>query len=266
MRPFFFLMLIVFVISGCSSSIEPVLVMEGWHQKLDSPTDYIVKPHETLYSIAWNYGLDYRAIAVANNIKSPYHVKAGQKLYLNPSVTISKHSIPKKTLVSKPVSGKPQNLLPLIEKNIREELEKEEPMKPASTRVLVGKTSSAAGILWAWPARGQILNSFCACGLNKGIDISGKLNAPITAAAAGKVVYAGGGLRGYGELIIIKHSDEFLSAYAHNEKLLVREGQSVKVGQIIALMGRTEANCVMVHFEIRKAGKPVNPIIYLPKN
>ncbi|WP_347329774.1 peptidoglycan DD-metalloendopeptidase family protein [Marinimicrobium locisalis] len=114
--------------------------------------------------------------------------------------------------------------------------------------------------------KGRVLSAFGAStGLNQGIDIDGKLGDSVLAAAAGQVVYAGNGLRGYGNLVIIKHNDTFLSAYAHNRRLTVSEGDSVKAGEVIAEMGATGADSVRLHFEIRRDGKPVDPIGYLPK-
>jgi lipoprotein NlpD len=114
------------------------------------------------------------------------------------------------------------------------------------------------------PARGKLIGRFSESDRRKGIDIAGKLGEPVMASAAGKVVYSGSGLRGYGKLIIIKHNNTFLSAYAHNDKILVKEGQSVTRGQKIALMGKTDASQVELHFEVRRFGKPVDPAKYLP--
>jgi len=270
------LLLIVWLsvlLTACSSVADDVPVTEAWRQPIACPHVYIVQSGDTLYSIAWNYGLDYRQVAVANKIAAPYAIQAGQKLYLKgakrgkalaaippqPAVSVTKASA-KPATVTAPVASTvaPATTEPTTEVT--------EPVCAcAATKTLPVKKTTVSGITWAWPARGRLLGCYSATSLNKGIDITADCGSPITAAAAGKVVYAGNGLRGYGELIIIKHSDEFLSAYAHNQKLLVQEGQSVRIGQVIALMGNSEAKCVMVHFEIRKAGKPVNPCTYLPK-
>jgi lipoprotein NlpD len=118
---------------------------------------------------------------------------------------------------------------------------------------------------WAWPTKGTLISRYSSNGsLNKGIDIGGDLGQPVLAASGGTVVYAGNGLRGYGELIIIKHNETYVSAYGHNRRLLVREGQQVKVGQTIAEMGSTGTDRVKLHFEIRRQGKPVDPLQYLP--
>ncbi|MEC8428765.1 MAG: peptidoglycan DD-metalloendopeptidase family protein, partial [Pseudomonadota bacterium] len=121
-------------------------------------------------------------------------------------------------------------------------------------------------VKWRWPAKGKVIATFSSRNpLNKGVDIAGKLGESVVAAGSGVVVYAGSGVRGYGKLMIIKHSETFLSAYAHNRKLLVKEGQSVKAGQKIAEMGSSGTDRNKLHFEIRKEGKPVNPMGYLPK-
>ena len=119
---------------------------------------------------------------------------------------------------------------------------------------------------WNWPTQGKVIRTYSSkLGGNKGIDISGKIGQPVLAASAGKVVYSGNGLASYGNLIIVKHSDQFLSAYAHNKKLFVREGGEVKRGQKIAELGNTGTSEAKLHFEIRYKGKPVNPLDYLPK-
>jgi lipoprotein NlpD len=267
----FIVCLLFTLLAGCINYNARVPVMDAWRQPLKSATSYKVQPGDTLFSIAWGYGLDYRQVAAANNISAPaYHIEVGQTLRLAPNVPTPHLST--KTTVEK--------IQPVVRASVvtPSVTQKVSANKLASTRVtavtqstttappqfISVKTTKRAGIMWAWPARGRIINTFTTGSLNKGIDITGKLNAPVLAAASGRVVYAGSGLRGYGELIIIKHNDEFLSAYAHNQKLLVQEGQVVQVGQIIAKMGNTEAKCVMLHFEVRKAGKPVNPLTYLP--
>jgi lipoprotein NlpD len=141
------------------------------------------------------------------------------------------------------------------------------PTPTAAPEATPPAASSANGIDWGWPATGKIVTSYIeSTSANKGIDIAGTLGQPVLAAAAGKVVYSGSGLRGYGNLVIIKHDDTYLSAYAHNSKLLVKEGQSIVKGQKIAEMGSSDAPRVQLHFEIRKFGKPVDPSKYLPAN
>lgn len=266
------------LLSACSDTVSSAAVTEAWRQPLASPTTYIVRRGDTLYSIAWNYGLDYRQVAATNKIVSPYHIHRGQKLYLKPakqsvakkaSITPQKEILGKQTRVassSAAVSTKTKTgVIAKAQANETTVVSSQSETLPPA-QVLPGTTVKKAGILWTWPACGRIICSFSETCFSKGIDIAAREGCPIRAAASGKVVYAGNGLRGYGELIIIKHNDEFLSAYAHNKKLLVREGQTVRMGQVIALMGDTEANHVMVHFEIRQAGKPVDPLKYLPSN
>ncbi len=197
---------------------------------------YRVGPGETLYSIAWRYGLDYRYLARINQIAPPFHVIASQRIYLHPKPST-------KTLLVKTIRpGKASIITPAIPPVVEHEV-----FKPIRQ--------------WNWPARGPVINPYSS--LNKGINIAGRLGSPIYATAAGQVVYSGSGLRGYGKLIIIKHNMTYLSAYAHNKVILVKEGQSVKAGQRIAEMGNTGARQVMLHFEIRRNGQPVNPLSYL---
>lgn len=195
-----------------------------------------VLPQETLYSIAWRYGFDYKDLARKNHIQAPFHIKQGQLIYL----TRQKPTGKKPTLKNPPSI---KTTLP------QKTLTEPEPKARVSE--------------WVWPARGPVVQSFGA--LNKGINIAGAIGDPIFATAKGKVVYSGHGLRGYGNLIIIKHNSTFLTAYAHNSKVFVHEGDWVVSGQKIAEMGNTGTQKTMLHFEIRRNGKPANPLIYLDK-
>lgn len=264
--------ILILLLQGCADEVQKTVpVAEAWRQPLNSPITYTVQPGDTLYSIAWAYGLDYRQVAASNAISTSYAIHTGQKLTLCDKPLSIKRTSAKTKAKTQAVKATPKSA---ARKNVKGQSTVQKPPQPAKpvkpapaakTRVLAVKTARVSGINWAWPARGCILSGFTDTGLNKGINITSRLGAPITATADGKVVYAGNGLRGYGELIIIKHSDEFLSAYAHNQKILIQDGQMVKRGQVIALMGDTDAKCVMLHFEIRKAGKPVDPSYYLPK-
>lgn len=208
---------------------------------------HIVKKGETLYSIAWRYRFDVRELARWNNLGSPYTIYPRQKLTLVASnrastnhatvrPTQSKHHKDRTTHQQhNNVSNKPQ------------------------------KDTESVKIRWQWPTKGKIIGRFATNDRKRsGLNIAGSNGQSIYAAANGDVVYSGG-LRGYGKLIIIKHSEKYLSAYAHNNKLLVKEGQRVKKGQKIANMGRTGTDKTMLHFEVRRNGKPVNPLHYLPK-
>lgn len=210
---------------------------------------HLVQAGETLYSIAWQYGHDYREVAKWNGIGEPYTIFPQQELR-----------------VMRPEKGD----LPLQEEQTLNRPSASTPAaKPpsATTVKTTPKTSIASHRLaWQWPTVGRVLNrSSVRDTTQKGIDIAGKLGQAIYAAEAGDVVYSGSGLRGYGELIIVKHNETYLSAYAHNHRLRVKEGQRVKKGEHIADMGMTDAETVMLHFEIRRDGTPVNPFVYLPK-
>lgn len=201
---------------------------------------HIVKTGETLYSIAWRYDMDYRKLARINRIYSPYTLNVGQKIHLQGnSHRKAKHKIERKPKKSRQKSKK----------------NKHEWRK--SKKIVVKH--------WHWPAKGKLIARFMLKKGNKGINIAGRLNSPVRAAAAGKVVYSGSGLRGYGKLLIIKHNEWYLSAYAHNRQLLVHEGMWVRAEQQIAKMGNTGSRRIMLHFELRRVGKPVDPLRYLPR-
>lgn len=196
-----------------------------------------VRIDESLYAIAWRYGFDYQQLANLNHIKPPYKIKVGQTIYLT-----------KKASAKQPLPPSERSITPKSQHSI--------------TRLTSPEKEPVASIKhWQWPARGRIVGNFSA--LNKGINIGGAEGDPIYATASGKVVYCGHGLRGYGNLIIIKHNNMFLTAYAHNSRVFVHEGSWVNAGQKIAEMGHTGTQHTMLHFEIRKTGKPVNPLIYL---
>jgi len=203
---------------------------------------HLVKPGESLYTIAWRYNRDFTEIARINGLTSPYTIKAGDTLSLAQGTAGSK---PKTSSVNKPA----------VAANKKTESQKKQSVEPVLS----------SNFSWQWPTSGTIIQYFSNEKGQKGIDISGKTGQPVLAAAPGVVVYSGSGLRGYGQLIILKHNDEFLSAYAHNRQLLVKEGDSVKALQKIAEMGQTDTESVRLHFEIRRKGEPVNPLQFLPK-
>jgi lipoprotein NlpD len=243
------LILLTLFLSACVDDVNyaPVADASGIESM---PKNGIHRVHsgETLYSIAWRYGIDYRALARRNHITAPYHVHTGEILYLRkaPATPIGTSTV---TTVSSNQIQQPTTVLTTVDTDDYFE---------------TGKEPTATVDFWHWPAVGRVSGGFSQ--FNKGINISGAAGAPIYAAAAGKVVYSGHGLRGYGNLLIIKHNSTYLTAYAHNQKNLVTEGQWVKMGQIIAEMGNTGASKVMLHFEIRRGGVPVNPLNYLEKS
>jgi len=231
-----YLLLIALGIASCSTTNESVRKYTGggW---------YTVKKSDTLYSIAWRYGLDYRQLVLWNQISADFIIHPGQVLTL-----VERKDIP-------PLAKNPE---------ARKSTKKIEPGKQKIT----SKAAKAGSrpTQWRWPTTGKITSTYAAGKLDRrGIDIEGKLGQTVHAVANGKVVYSGNGLVGYGNLIIIKHNDTYLSAYAHNQQRLVNEGAVVKGGTVISKMGRHPDGTTRLHFEIRKYGKPVDPLRYLPR-
>lgn len=220
-----------------------------------------VRKGETLYSIAWRYNLDYKKVARWNGIGQPYRIHAGQELWLSPRSTSKSTSTKKTTSTSTKYPRSTSNTQAKTKPSTATTTQKKQSKSSYSD-----KTAYPSGKLkWQWPASGKVIKSYSTSNQGKkGIDIAGKRGQPIFAAAAGKVVYGGVGLKGYGKLVIIKHNNNFFSAYAHNNKILAKEGSWVKRGQKIAEMGNTDAERNMLHFEIRRNGNPVNPMSYLP--
>lgn len=260
------------LVSACSSNNAPAPVVDASASVPLSKqvknslkgTKYTVKKGETLYSISWRAGLDVRTLANLNGITAPYKIYPGQKLFL------TKNSL--NTSKNKPSKNQSKNTKPKVVKKPVASTKKQEYGGSVRGQKTTKKSSTQQATFsqkvkrWLWPASGKLINKFSTKKQgNKGIDIAGKRNDPVKAAADGKVVYAGDVLRGYGQLIIVKHNDDYLTAYAHNERILVKEQQTVKAGQVIAKMGNTDAERVMLHFEVRFRGKPVNPLKYLPR-
>jgi lipoprotein NlpD len=202
-----------------------------WYGSNPSVEKHVVKQGETLYAIAFRYDQDYHRLAELNGLKSPYALRIGQVIKLKSSSPVENFAL---NLV-KSLPNPPK--IPLISNN-----------------------SS-----WHWPAHGRIMRTFSPKHGRKGIDIGGKQGSKIRASSAGVVAYAGDGLPGYGHLIILKHDTEYLTAYGNNQKNLVRSGQHVKQGQVIAEMGVVNRHFWGVHFEMRRRGEPVNPLNYLKK-
>lgn len=227
---------------------------------------YVVQRGDTLYSIAFRFGWDWKALAAHNGLRDPYVIRVGQTIrFDNRPVGSSQPVASTPSTSTSPVVSQPVGRPPVAVTAPPATQPTRPPVAntPATTPV-TPVSRSASG--WSWPSQGAVISRFSSNGsLNKGIDIAGELGQPVLAASDGSVVYAGSGLRGYGELIIIKHSDTYVSAYGHNRRLLVREGQQVKAGQSIAEMGSTGADRVKLHFEIRRQGKPVDPLQYLPR-
>jgi len=229
---------------------------------------YTVRSGDTLYSVAWQYGEDIKSIARWNNINAPFTIYPGQKLRLIPpkNKVKNKTSISKKSTFSYSKPSVRQSSRPLPSK--KTQTSSKPKLTPAQLRWREKKRKLALKqkIAWKWPTRGKVITTFSTSNPGrKGINIAGRKGQAIKAAASGIVVYSGQGLRGYGNLIIIKHNEDYFSAYAHNHKIHIKEKQKVKIGQRIADMGSTDAERNMLHFEIRKNGTPINPIKFLPK-
>lgn len=261
------------------------------------PGYYTVKRGDTLYRIALDNGQDHRDIATWNNIANPSAIKEGQVLRVVPPGAAE----PADGVVTKPIatgSGVETRSLdqpagtpvassssvkrePRVGKepysdeayarlNKQAEAAKPVEAKPepkpeaAPSAPAPAVVAGPDDVAWMWPSAAKVTAQYSDSG-NKGLDFAGKAGDPVLAAGDGKVVYAGSGLRGFGELVIVKHNATYLSAYAHNRRILVKEGQQVTRGQRIAEMGNTDAESVKLHFEIRKQGKPVDPAGYLPK-
>ena len=259
---------------------------------------YTVKHGDTLFYIAWVTGNDFRDLAQRNNVAAPYALNVGQVLQVgnasgqpitgnNPvAMASAQASSGNSGLVSKPAQNSTAVVAstPTItysedsgEQSANKMLPNNKPATTvtapvtaptASTTVPTASSTSTSSPIssWRWPTDGKVIENFSGTdGGNKGIDIAGSKGQAIVATADGRVVYAGNALRGYGNLIIIKHNDDYLSAYAHNDTMLVREQQDVKAGQKIATMGSTGTSSTRLHFEIRYKGKSVNPLQYLPQ-
>lgn len=256
-------------------------------------SSYTVKRGDTLFYIAWITGNDYRDLAQRNNIPEPYSLNVGQSLSLGSGsgnnasgggltsgggvlattdATRGGVPTPPSSAQIQTTSVDSQSTNAYSGNQGKQNVGKMLPTTgapttaPVSAPAAVASSNTAAVGSWRWPTDGKVIDSFSDSeGGNKGIDIAGSRGQPITATASGRVVYAGNALRGYGNLIIIKHNDDYLSAYAHNDTMLVREQQDVTAGQKIATMGSTGTSSVRLHFEIRYKGKSVNPLRFLPQ-
>ena len=260
---------------------------------------YKVNKGDTMFLIAYLTGMDVKDLASMNNMKEPYSLSVGQTLKIsNCSTKTITTTVPVKTtapaapaepeVIYTPGAngtqiGSDGTVIGPIKSGVgngepsKPVFTNNTPSTPATTTTQVETTNNtpvnanvvapvASNIAWQWPTQGNVIQGFSNTdGGNKGVDISGSRGQAVKAAANGRVVYAGNALRGYGNLIIIKHNDDFLSAYAHNDKILVSDQQEVKAGQEIAKMGSTGTNAVKLHFEIRYKGKSVDPVRYLPR-
>ena len=236
---------VIILSSGCISFVKK----EQGYSRVSrtankAVTHHRVKVGETLYSIAFQYGRDHRDLIRWNQIRRPYTIYPNQKLRVVPI------NSDKKKLANNRVRIEPQKVIK----------SRKIPQKTRTNYV------SNSKLKWIWPTKGKVVSTFSIRDPGRrGIDIVGRKGQAINAAATGRVVYSGSGLRGYGNLIILKHNDAYFSAYAHTENVVVKENEKVKLGQRIADMGNTSSEKTKLHFEIRRNGKPVNPLNSLPR-
>jgi lipoprotein NlpD len=255
---------------------------------------YTVKRGDTLYGIALDHGQDYKDIAAWNNLPNPNLIQVGQVLRVTPPAAAASQA--ESAVVVRPITrpggeGAPtaapgpktepsgakkpysDETLAQMQRGptaapvvtpAQKPVEAAKPAEPPKP-VEAARAVESDEVAWAWPAAGRVVERFTDTGTNKGVDIAAKVGDPVLAAGPGRVVYSGQGLRGYGRLIIIKHNNTYLSAYAHNSTLLVKEGQTVTRGQKIAEAGSTDSDTPKLHFEIRRQGKPVDPLKLLPE-
>lgn len=225
---------LLFLLTGCAGALQWTPQQDGAALEA-APASYVVKQGDTLFSISWRYGLDYHDVASWNRLGRDYLIHPGDKLILAApasSLHAATSAAPVTTTHHADASAVP----------------------------------SASALQWNWPVTGQVVRLYHAgSSLAKGIDITAAQGTDVLAAATGKVVYAGSGIIGYGKLIIIKNSESFLSAYADNDEILVKEGDSVRMGDRIATMGLGRDGRPLLHFEIRYDGRPVDPLSYLPR-
>jgi len=274
-------LLLACLVSACRTGWEPEDDQRGAQSgyQLTKDGHYRVRRGDSLHVIAFNYGLDWRDIASWNHIRAPYLIYPDQELRLIPPPGRAAATVkPKTGATAKPRTGataipsKPPPATSTKAADSRSSgttttaLKQPQASTKSSPPQTSGSGASTAPSKWQWPTNGKITSTYKANDSSRnGINISGKEGQAIIAAASGEVVYSGSGLIGYGELIIVKHSESLLSAYAHNSKRLVAEGQKVQGGAKIAEMGRNDRNQARLHFEIRVNGKPRDPLSYLPR-
>lgn len=255
----------VFVsLSACTENPTPAPVVNAWYQPNAASKYYVVQSDDTIYSIAFAFGLDYRQLAAENNLSPPYRIEPGQRLLMTHQPPQFQQNLPTPQTETVPLPAS----LPTTPRRTPTT----EPT-PTSVPVVVTEPKRQSPELipnavfradWHWPIKGRLIHPFSRNpGGRPGIAIGGKLGSLVRSTAAGTVVYSGDGIRGYGNLIIVKHNDSYLSAYAFNQRNLVHVGERVRSGQVIARMGQDDAGHTMLYFEIRRNGVPVNPMRFL---
>ena len=287
-------------LAGCASKTPaPVVGRNGQPTSQQAADSYTVKAGDTLYSIAREHGMDHRELIALNGIENPNQISVGRVLKIRSASSAATGSdatvvapVTSDTVTVQPIGDVPAAGQTSTPVGSADQLKRgpkagKEPYSEQALAAAQGQDASrvvetpvtkpeskpeekpaaaAAGaddVPWIWPSSGKLIGTYSENG-SKGVDIAGKTGDPVVAAGDGKVVYSGTGLRGYGKLVIVKHNATYLSAYAHNSNILVKEGQSVSRGQKIAEMGNSDADQVKLHFEVRRQGKPVDPMKYLP--
>ena len=288
-------LLSILLLAACGGGKSFVPITEESKPERYPESDYrTVEAGDTLYSIAWEAGRDYRDLAKWNSVRPPYIVRPGQRIRLFPppsdrkkaaggeyrvvvagdtlysiaaDVGVHYRQLAEWNNIRQPYVIRPGQRLRATRPDKLATTTQQRSTKSPSRSKTVSKAPPKVATIgrWVWPTDGPILARFTPNGINKGLDIGGKRGQTVRAAAAGQVVYQGSGLRGYGQLIIVKHNGEFLSAYAHCDRIYAEEGDVIKVGQKIAAMGGSGADRVKLHFEIRYRGSPVDPLKYLPR-
>lgn len=253
------LILLALFLQGCGTS-SPAPVTDIGHASYTAK-EYLVQKGDTLYSIAWRYDLDFRQLARANSISAPYLIMPGQHLALIESDVYQKN---------KPAGSSRSTVGRELAKENKQNDENDRNVstkRVKKTAVEKKYPANSTDKGWLWPVSGKVVKAFSLRNdVNKGIDIAAAIGTPVVSSRSGHVVYAGSQLKGYGNLVIVRHDDTYLSAYAHNSRILVKEGQVVEQGQKIAEVGNTAAQRAKLHFEIRKQGKPINPLPLLQNN
>ena len=254
------------LLAGCSSGARAPVVDLSGGQPSASPAasrgTYIVKQGDTLYSISRATGVNVDALKRTNNIADPTQLRVGQVLKLSGSSAAAGSVAAPSTQAPEAPSSQPASPATTDGSTATTGPAVTPPPTPAKPEQPAPRAADASVINWAWPAAGEVIQAFSTA--TKGIDIAGTPGDPVLAAADGKVMYSGNGVRGLGNLIIINHQNGFITAYAHNRTLLVKTGQDVKRGTKVAELGQTDTTSPRLHFEVRRQGTPVNPLQYLP--
>ena len=254
--------LLVALVAGCAA--HPLYSGGGASRTAPAADTHTVRRGETLYRIADRYGLEWRELARRNGIDSPYTIHPGQELRLRGTAVASRPSSGSSPPSSTASPGSPEPSSGASASGSSETSAPADADTGTRSAAPAPQNGSAGDDDWQWPVGGDLLRGFSSSGTRRGIAIAGERGDPVRAARGGEVVYAGGGLVGYGRLIILKHDARYLSAYGHNDELLVAEGDQVEAGDMIARLGSSGTDRPMLHFEIRRDGTPVDPGRYLP--